>query len=107
VKRALVLAALVAAVIAPAALAAPRVLAIHFTAEVNPITQDWLNGQLDRAKRDHFAAAVIILDTPGGLEDSMRKIVAKELELSAAGVPVIVYVAPGGARAASAGVWIS
>jgi membrane-bound serine protease (ClpP class) len=100
----LVLALLVAAVAAPGAVAAPRVLAIHFDAEVNPITQDWLNSQLDRAARDHYDAAVIVLDTPGGLLESMRKIVQKELS---AGVPVVVYVSPNGARAASAGVWIS
>jgi membrane-bound serine protease (ClpP class) len=45
-----------------------------------------------------------LLDTPGGLEESMRKIVQKELALK---IPVIVYVSPEGARAASAGVWIS
>ena len=49
---------------------------------------------------------MIVLDTPGGLSESMRKIVQKELAVSKA-VPVIVYVAPDGARAASAGVWIS
>src|ERR1051325_6428531 len=85
------------------AAAAPRVLAIHFTLDVNPVTQDWLSSQLNRAQK-HYDAAVIVLDTPGGLEDSMRKIVQKELSLR---VPVIVYVAPSGARAASAGVWIS
>ena len=58
------------------------------------MTQGWLNHQLDRAHKDHYDAAVIVLDTPGGLEDSMRKIVQKELQLSAAGTPVIVYVSP-------------
>jgi membrane-bound serine protease (ClpP class) len=87
-----------------AAAAAPRVLAIHFTEDVNPVTQDWLDSQLSRAEKGHYAAAVIVIDTPGGLEDSMRKIVQKELSLP---VPVIVYVSPAGARAASAGVWIS
>ncbi len=81
-----------------------RVLAIHFTEDVNPVTQGWLNSELDHAQKDGYAAAVIVLDTPGGLEDSMRKIVQKELSLK---IPVIVYVSPGGARAASAGVWIS
>jgi membrane-bound serine protease (ClpP class) len=102
----LFLTALFSAVVALPASAAttPRVLAIHFTQDVNPITQDWLNHQLSRAEHGHYAAAVIVLDTPGGLEDSMRKIVQKELSLR---VPVIVYVAPAGARAASAGVWIS
>ena len=89
---------------APRAATQPRVLAIHFNTDVNPVTQDWLNHQLDRAASGRYSAAVIILDTPGGLEESMRKIVAKELSLA---VPVVVYVAPGGARAASAGVWIS
>jgi membrane-bound serine protease (ClpP class) len=84
--------------------AAPRVLAIHFTAEVNPVTQDWLNHELDHAQSHGYSAAVIVLDTPGGLEESMRKIVQRELSLK---IPVIVYVSPNGARAASAGVWIS
>ena len=91
---------------APAA-STPRVLAIHFTSDVNPVTQAWLNDKLDQALKDHYDAAVIVLDTPGGDEESMRKIVQKELQLSRAGTPVIVYVSPGGARAASAGVWIS
>ncbi len=82
----------------------PRVLAIHFTADVDPVTQDWLNHELGKAESQGYSAAVIVLDTPGGLEESMRKIVARELSLK---IPVIVYVAPAGARAASAGVWIS
>lgn len=86
------------------AVSAPRVLAIHYTADVDPVTQDWLNHELGQAQSHGYTAAVIVLDTPGGLEDSMRKIVAEELGLK---IPVIVYVAPGGARAASAGVWIS
>jgi membrane-bound serine protease (ClpP class) len=113
VKISLLCAAIVAAVaVAPIAGSAPaastpRVLAIHFTSDVNPVTQAWLNDKLDQALKDHYNAAVIVLDTPGGDEDSMRKIVQKELQLSRAGTPVIVYVSPGGARAASAGVWIS
>jgi membrane-bound serine protease (ClpP class) len=89
---------------ATAGAARPRVLVIHYTAEVNPVTQDWLNHQLGRAESGGYNAAVILLDTPGGLEESMRKIVQRELSLR---IPVVVYVAPGGARAASAGVWIS
>jgi membrane-bound serine protease (ClpP class) len=106
VKRLLLGLVVAAAVAVPGAAAAstPRVLAIHFRTDVNPVTQDWLNSQLDRAQNNGYAAAVIVLDTPGGLSDSMRKIVQKELSLK---IPVIVYVAPAGARAASAGVWIS
>jgi membrane-bound serine protease (ClpP class) len=90
----------------PAAAATPRVLAIHFGSdlEVNPVTQGWVNHQLERAKDDGYAAAVIVLDTPGGLSTSMRKIYRKEL---ASPIPVIVYVAPDGARAGSAGLWIA
>jgi membrane-bound serine protease (ClpP class) len=90
----------------PAAAATPRVLAIHFGGdlEVNPVTQGWVNHQLERAKDDGYSAAVILLDTPGGLSSSMRKIYQKEL---ASSIPVIVYVAPDGARAASAGLWIA
>jgi membrane-bound serine protease (ClpP class) len=89
-----------------AAAATPRVLAIQFGSdlEVNPVTQDWVNHQLNRAKDDGYDAAVILLDTPGGLSTSMRKIYRKEL---ASPIPVIVYVAPDGARAGSAGLWIA
>jgi membrane-bound serine protease (ClpP class) len=103
-KRLVLLAFLVAAACAPAAGAEPRVLAIHFQDDVNPVSQDWLNSQLDRAAREDYDAAVIVLDTPGGLSESMRKIVAKELSVD---VPVITWVGPSGARAASAGVWIA
>jgi membrane-bound serine protease (ClpP class) len=83
-----------------------RVLAIRFgpDLEVNPVTQDYLTSQLSRAARDHYDAAVILLDTPGGLSTSMKTIYTAELN---AKLPVIVYVSPDGARAASAGVWIS
>jgi membrane-bound serine protease (ClpP class) len=81
----------------------PRVLAIHFELEVNPVTSSYLDHQLDRAQKDGYTAAVIILDTPGGLSESMRTIVKNELRSK---IPVIVYVSPPGARAASAGVWI-
>jgi membrane-bound serine protease (ClpP class) len=105
VKRLLLAAFLLVAVATPAhAASTPKVLAIHFTQDVNPVTQDWLNGQLSHAESHGYSAAVIVLDTPGGLEESMRKIVQKELALK---IPVVVYVSPEGARAASAGVWIS
>jgi membrane-bound serine protease (ClpP class) len=86
--------------------AQPRVLAIQFgpDLEVNPVTQDWVSHQLSRAASGGYDAAVILLDTPGGLSTSMKKIYQAEL---GAKVPVIVYVSPEGARAASAGVWIA
>lgn len=81
----------------------PRVLAIEFDNDVNPVTADYVVNELERAERDGFDAAVIVLDTPGGLAESMRDIYQQELDLT---IPVLVYV-PTGARAASAGVWIA
>src|SRR3954447_24580598 len=59
--------------------ATPRVLAVEFDNDVNPVTQDYLTGEIARANRDGFDAVVLVLDTPGGLSESMRKIVKKEL----------------------------
>jgi membrane-bound serine protease (ClpP class) len=83
--------------------AAPRVLAVQFENDVNPVTQGYLTGQIKRANNGGYDAVAIVMDTPGGLSESMRKIVKAEL---ASKVPVIVYVSPDGSRAASAGVWL-
>ena len=87
-------------VAAQAADATPRVLVAEFENDVNPVTQDYLLEAIERAEDDGYAAVVIELDTPGGLSSSMRAIVKGIL---AADVPVIVYVAPAGASADSAG----
>jgi membrane-bound serine protease (ClpP class) len=83
--------------------ATPRVLAVEFENDVNPVTADYVVAAIDRANEERFDAVVILLDTPGGLSTSMEKIYKREL---ASRVPVIVYVSPDGAKAASAGVWI-
>jgi membrane-bound serine protease (ClpP class) len=80
------------------------VLAVDFDNDVNPVTRDYLEEQLDRANDDGYDAVVIELDTPGGLVDSMEDIVQAEL---ASKVPVIVYVSPAGAEATSAGAFIA
>ena len=107
-KRALLvlLASLVFVGSAAGASSRPRVLAITFgpDLEINPVTQGYLTSQLSHAANDHYDAAVILLDTPGGLSSSMKTIYQAELN---ARLPVIVYVSPEGARAASAGVWVS
>jgi membrane-bound serine protease (ClpP class) len=84
--------------------ATPRVLAIHFDADVNPVTQNYLCDNLSRAAKDGYTAAVIVLNTPGGLLQSKDKIVLCELN---AKLPVLVWVGPNGATAGSAGVWIA
>ncbi len=87
-----------------ASAATPRVLAIHFDADVNPVTQNYLCDNLSRAAKDGYSAAVIVLNTPGGLLQSKDKIVLCELN---AKLPVLVWVGPNGATAGSAGVWIA
>jgi membrane-bound serine protease (ClpP class) len=88
---------------AAASAAPPRVLAVEFENDVNPVTADYVTGQIERANEDGYDAVVILLDTPGGLADAMKDIYQAEL---ASETPVLAYVAPDGARAASAGVWI-
>ena len=81
----------------------PRVLAVELDNDITPVTADYAGDQIERANRQGYDAVVILLDTPGGLAEAMRSLVKKEL---ASHIPVIVYVSPDGARAASAGVWI-
>jgi membrane-bound serine protease (ClpP class) len=93
-------AAAVLAVAAPAADSGSRVLVAQFENDVNPVTQDFLLDAIQRGEDEKFDAVVIEMDTPGGLSSSMREIVKGIL---AAKVPVVVYVAPPGASADSAG----
>jgi membrane-bound serine protease (ClpP class) len=78
----------------------PRVLVVEFDNDVNPVTQEYLQDEMHRAEADDYAAVVIEMDTPGGLGSSMREIVKTMLDLK---VPVVVYVAPPGSSADSAG----
>ena len=82
----------------------PKVLAVHFENDVNPVTQGYLEGAIERAEEEGYDAVVVVLDTPGGLASSMRGIVKRFL---AAEVPVVVYVAPPGSSADSAGAIIA
>jgi membrane-bound serine protease (ClpP class) len=71
---------------------------------INPATAKFIVDSIDEAAQQGAQCLIIQLDTPGGLMESMRIIVKKEL---ASTIPIIVYVAPGGARAASAGVFVT
>ncbi|MGH2556609.1 MAG: NfeD family protein [Actinomycetota bacterium] len=71
---------------------------------ITPVIEDHLHDAVARAESDGFAALVVELDTPGGLDTSMRGIVQSFLNSN---VPVIVFVAPAGARAASAGAFVT
>jgi len=80
------------------------VFTIEVDAIINPATAKFIVDSIDQATRQGGQCLIIQLDTPGGLMESMRIIVKKEL---ASPIPIIVYVAPGGARAASAGVFVA
>lgn len=82
----------------------PRVLLAPFSGVISPVAAEFMTEAVSRAERDGFDAVVIQLDTPGGLDTSMRAIVKKVMN---AKVPVIVFVHPSGSRAASAGVFIT
>ena len=84
--------------------AAEPVSIIEIDGAIGPITVRLLNAAIERARADHAQALVVELNTPGGLERSMRSMVQSILSSE---IPVIVYVAPTGARAASAGVFIT
>ena len=79
-------------------------LAVELDNDINPVTQEYLDGQIDRAEDEDFDAVVVVLDTPGGLSSSMRGIVKRFL---AATVPVVLYVSPPGSSADSAGAVIA
>lgn len=71
---------------------------------INPVIAQYISKAIERAEQDGSQALIIKLDTPGGLLASTRTIVKEELNANA---PVIVYVSPSGARAGSAGVFIT
>jgi membrane-bound serine protease (ClpP class) len=107
VRLALVCVLLVAVSLVPAlpASAAPQPVAIiEIEGVISPVTLRLVGLAIDRAQAERAQALIIQLDTPGGLERSMRAIVQRMMN---AEVPVVVYVAPTGARAASAGVFIT
>jgi membrane-bound serine protease (ClpP class) len=82
---------------------AARIVELHLNDEINPVTAEYVDDGIDRANREHAALILITMDTPGGLDTSMRDIIQHVLDSSA---PVAVYVTPTGSRAASAGFFI-
>jgi membrane-bound serine protease (ClpP class) len=82
----------------------PFAYSIELTKTIDPATEAWMDQALDEAKDKGATVAIVRIDTPGGLDDSMRAIIK---DIIAAPMPVIVYVSPNGARAASAGLYIT
>ena len=84
--------------------ASSRIDVLHVKGTINPVLVDYIEGGIKQAEANNAIACVIQMDTPGGLDTSMRDIVKTIVN---AQVPVVVYVSPSGARAASAGVFIT
>ncbi len=81
-----------------------HIIQLTIKGTINPGSSDYVAKGLQKALDDHAACVILQLDTPGGLYDAMQDIVQGILNSP---VPVIVYVGPSGARAASAGVLIT
>src|ERR1039457_4351819 len=95
--------ALALALLAQAAFAAPRIVAVDVDGMVHPITVEIVGSAIAQAKEENASLLLIRLNTPGGLMDAMREIIEK---IVSSPVPVVTYVAPSGGRAASAGFFI-
>ncbi|GAH98306.1 unnamed protein product [marine sediment metagenome] len=79
------------------------ILKITVEAPIHPITSEYIRDTIDRAEKENASLLIIALNTPGGLDTSMREIIERILSSK---TPVLVYVSPSGARAASAGFFI-
>jgi len=83
--------------------AGQSIRAVRWSGAINPVAGQFISEQIEVANREHIAF-LLELDTPGGLDTAMRQIIQAQL---GSHIPVIVYVAPAGARAASAGALIT
>ena len=81
-----------------------RVDVLTVKGTINPVLTDYISRGIEQAEETRASAVIIQLDTPGGLDTAMRDIIQSIVN---ARVPVVVYVSPAGARAASAGAYIT
>jgi membrane-bound serine protease (ClpP class) len=88
----------------PIILMAQKVVSIHVDATINPAIANFIHSAIEKAKKENAQCLIIHLNTPGGLLKSTRNIVGDIIDSP---VPVVVYVSPPGAQAASAGVFIT
>jgi len=98
---------IVAPIVAPVSAEEPparKVMVLSYEGVINPVAAEFMGKGIAQANRENARALIIRLDTPGGLDTSMRSIIKAMI---ASEVPVAVYVSPSGARAASAGAFIT
>lgn len=81
-----------------------RVVVVEVSGVINPVAAEFVTWEIEAANAENDALIVLELDTPGGLDTSMR-IIIKSIQASK--VPVVTYVSPAGSRAASAGTFIT
>src|SRR5256884_1535738 len=80
--------------------ATPHIEQADLNGDINNVMSSYIQTAVSRAEADHADALLVVMNTPGGISTSMDEIVTSLLNST---VPVIVYVYPSGARAASAG----
>jgi len=80
------------------------ILKITIDAPIHPVTSEYIRNAIDKAEADNMRMVIMVLNTPGGLDSSMREIIERILSSK---VPIAAYVSPNGARAASAGFFMS
>ena len=76
------------------------IIQLEINGVIGPATADYIERNLQKAANSQAMSVIIKMDTPGGLDASMRRIIK---QIISSPIPVISYVSPGGARAASAG----
>jgi membrane-bound serine protease (ClpP class) len=87
----------------PAAKDSRPAILLDIDGAIGPATSDYIHRGLEKAKNKNAALIILRMDTPGGLDVAMRKMIQ---DIIASPVPVVTYVSPSGARAASAGTYI-
>ena len=91
-------------IVASAQMTSPSIEVLTVKGTINPVLTDYISRGIDRAQGTGAQAVIIQMDTPGGLDTAMRDIIQ---DIVNARIPVVVFVAPAGARAASAGAYIT
>ena len=95
---------LAVSIVARAQTGSSRVDVLTVKGTINPVLTDYISRGIEQAEETGASALIIQMDTPGGLDTAMRDIIQSIIN---ARVPVVVYVSPAGARAASAGAYIT
>ena len=95
---------LITSIVAEAQTAGQHIDVLTIKGTINPVLTDYIDRGIEKAEENRATAVIIQMDTPGGLDTAMRDIIQSIVN---ARIPVVVYVSPAGARAASAGTYIT